>query len=607
MRGIGKGLLSGRKVPPARQGFTLIELMTVLVIFSLIAVLLWAFLAGTFEVIRLNEEKAKLNNNARAALNQIAEAIRTASRIPRAVDRDRDGLPDDDPNDFGSLASWVIGELNIIGQPDLPVTNFQSEAFSDRLMLEHRSGFEYNFGGLLIRDIYSGSDFTLKIPGRAGQRVAARRVLFQLAIPADFQEGVGGTPYYMAPINSSRSDNMTIDGYPAVVNFGGTSNTAVLTEDLFYDLTTFDTFNQATAMGLTPPVGNTGVEQPPVRGVPRLSSAVETVVVRQQPVTSNITRIRFEYLHEVPVYLAEEDGSGNCQPVLVDTNGNGIPDSPVEVDRILVPIDVAENGNGRMVSDLDAVYDRLLSPTERANSFRAWNMDAYYLVGEEDREPPDFNAYLRCGAGKVQFAPMSYNVEDLIGFDNSDPALDGQPDGNADGIPDGDGIPDDPVPYWWVPYIKAIRVTLVATPTRVIEERRNNSGRLVDVDGDGTLERIYYKLDSPYPYLYDPALAGGIADPFVPIKNRPDLMIGANKDIIVTRTVRTENMPSLTPALDPLDPRLGGTRRADFNYLVGVIYSLSDFGERQVRTDPVELVRRLAMRLGINLGQVAGP
>jgi hypothetical protein len=130
--------------------------------------------------------------------------------------------------------------------------------------------------------------------------------------------------------------------------------------------------------------------------------------------------------------------------------------------------------------------------------------------------------------------------------------------GDADGIPDGDGVPDDPVPGWWLPYVRAVRVTIVATPQQVIAERRVKSGKA----GKGGT-RVYYRLDSPVPY-FDP-------DRLIPLYNQRQDYIGAGRDVVLTKTVPVDFAYRSDVVTDPRSALIDqySLRRAEINYALG--------------------------------------
>jgi hypothetical protein len=147
--------------------------------------------------------------------------------------------------------------------------------------------------------------------------------------------------------------------------------------------------------------------------------------------------------------------------------------------------------------------------------------------------------------------------------------------GDADGIPDGDGIPDDPVPGWWLPYLRSVKVTIIATPRSTISERTAASGQRSKgpkpVTGIGSVDNnpnVYYRLDSPVPY--------GDPDRVVPLYNMREDYIGSGQDMILTKTVPVDYVYESEPLTDPFSGELGGLRRVERNYFDGMITLFSD-------------------------------
>ena len=84
--------------------------------------------------------------------------------------------------------------------------------------------------------------------------------------------------------------------------------------------------------------------------------------------------------------------------------------------------------------------------------------------------------------------------------------------------------PDEPVPGWWLPFVRSVRVTVVATPTSIIEKRTTRSGQ----NGSrGT--PVYYRLDSPVPFAD--------RDRLQPLYNQKQDYIGPGSDLVLTKTI----------------------------------------------------------------------
>jgi hypothetical protein len=219
-----------------------------------------------------------------------------------------------------------------------------------------------------------------------------------------------------------------------------------------------------------------------------------------------------------------------------------------------------------------------------------WNCSAFYDSdstgdGISDNGPVDRFAFLSTGVdgagnpidgGSEQLRP---DFQPLLGNSYYQSSLDptGVGDlGDADGIPDGDGVPDDPVPSWWLPYLRAVRITVTATPRDIIEERRSQSGK---PGKDGTV--LYYRLDSPMPYL-DP-------DRTQPLPDRKRDYIGMGKDIVLTKMVPVDYSYKLELASDPQQyarmwsqitgqpaPQGAFPRRVEWNYFNGASLMAAD-------------------------------
>jgi hypothetical protein len=230
----------------------------------------------------------------------------------------------------------------------------------------------------------------------------------------------------------------------------------------------------------------------------------------------------------------------------------------------LRPVDVCDNGE---------TYYRMLDQYTGgsggdAGAYSSWNIDFFWNepASQPDNPPPDHYAFTTDG----DFRAVRYDTAYIQGQDNSSPT--GWDAGNADGIPDGDGWPDDPVPTFWLPYVKAIRITVIATPNDIIKERRNASGTI----RNGT--QVYYNADSPVPFDVSRTL---------PYTSARDLYIGDGKDVIVTRMVYPQKMYQLDLIVNPADARLQGNRRVDWNFFRGVDYSAVDPLDPDERIRPI--------------------
>ena len=580
-------------------GFTLVEVLVVLVIAAIVLVVLGSVLGSSFEILRTGESRAQLNSNVRAALEYLADDISGASMIPLSFDRDLNGVSDEyDYTDWGTdeHARWRMAFQQ--GSDIVLMTNYWiSEAWSDRIQTVHdRSmivdGQEVeNRAFALPKVIRSGAD-----------QVADYRSFFRLSVPTNNQ-----MPYYLAQETDWNGDGIPdarntgfsggqITGYPELVPVGPRKESAVLLQDIYYTYRGEDVVRR----------------------------------VRQMPISSNITRVKYEYLHEVPVYLSRVDGgdleiayqifdpgaaehgsviwaaadweqttdTANCVPlvdhwelrvvdVAYDTNTgtdawwvDPINDVEYSVTRWRIQDQYPEGYN-------DGKRDGTHVVPNTGAGLDNWSCSVFYSDPDDDDivedAPIDRLAFVTMGMtdgarGMVGggtpveggMAPLRPDMEAIHGrnyyLQASNPTGQGLDFGDADGIPDGDGIPDDPVPGWWLPYLRAVRITVVGTPNQTIEERRNASGK---PGSTGAL--VYYRLDSPVPY--------SDADRTQPLYSQVQDFVGQGRDLVVTKTVPVDYVYQRELITDPFSSELGLLRRVDLN-LFG--------GEAAVFPDPVD-------------------
>jgi prepilin-type N-terminal cleavage/methylation domain-containing protein len=538
----------------SRRGFTLIEVLVVLVIASIVFSVLITVMGSSFEILRAGESKAKLTANARLALDFITNDISSAAYIPLSSDRDLNGWPDeaDDALQRGyrEEAVWRVAK-NVNDIPVIHSSYFLSEAWSDRIMTRHfSSGFGDFFG------VAQEGAAIPKVIRAAGADRSAQWISFlRLVVPANQQ-----MPYYLIPESDRNGDGSPdpmntgvsggiIQGYPEVVAVGPHKETAVATQDIFYALEGDEEFRR----------------------------------VRQIPISSNITRIRYEYFHEVPVYQSRNAG-GTLEVLAQDVTDGSVSWITADGNRAtnMVPlvdhweqriVDVGyngTNGNSPMWTDpgtgteyapthykLQDQYPEGYDDAKRTgdhvapatnvglgtltgsgNISAGWNCTVFYNIDNDgdnvgDNAPIDRLAFTTTGVSTTGnaveggIAQLRPDMEALHGTGYWNYTLDptGQGDfGDADGIPDGDGQPDDPIPGWWLPYVRAIRVTVVATPSSVIAERTTKSGQN---GSQGT--PVYYRLDSPVPYS-DP-------DRLIALPTQKRDYIGAGSDLVLTKTI----------------------------------------------------------------------
>jgi prepilin-type N-terminal cleavage/methylation domain-containing protein len=558
------------------RGFTLIEILVVLLIASIVMAILVSVLGSSFEILRAGETRAQLNSNARTALDYVCNDLTSASYIPLATDRDLNGYADETPDPafgYDTAAIWRVAFLSN-NVPVVAASYFLSEAWSDRLMTAHTSVTMVS--GQSIRNQNFSIPRTLVSGGSS--RVAEYTSFFRLSLPAN-----SAMPYYLLPprhtMNGAVTPSGQITGYPDVIPAGPHKETAALVEDFFY----------------------------------KYEGESEPRRVRLIPISSNITRVKFEYLQEVPVYLSQVNG-GQVQVAYQDTvngdiqfedefwEGSSIVQSTVPlIDHWeLRPVDVAYDvdwtdgvtgalygGNHWLLADQypEGVNTGKLNGAQAGTtgvggglgylaggSLGGWSCSAFYNTssagsgGASDNAPVDRFAYVtRALSGAQQVSGGMAGVRADMGMLHGQTYLDYSEDptgigdfGDADGIPDGDGVPDDPVPGWWLPYVRAVRVTIVATPQQVIAERRVKSGKA----GKGGT-RVYYRLDSPVPY-FDP-------DRLIPLYNQRQDYIGAGRDVVLTKTVPVDFAYRSDVVTDPRSALIDqySLRRAEINYALG--------------------------------------
>jgi len=527
------------------------EMMVVLLIASIVLLILGVLAKATFDVMKTGESRSQLNNSAKLALDYIARDIETATSIPPMNDRNLNGVIDDDVDDHDINATWILGE-EVSGGIVIPTNYAMSEAFSDHLKLTHASEYRVSLDRAIVSEILSPPK-NLKIQG---MRVANYDSYYRLVVPTttDF-------PYYLSTYPYNR---VAIAYYPQSVAIGFRDETAVLTQDLTLRYRAYET-------GGDP---NPGVEPVPGYYVYRYLN---------QPVGTNITRVRFEYFMEVPVYKANSDGDVAYRNL--NTGELSFQDAPTAADGgtrsairncipvidhyELRPIDVYENA--------ETVYpmtDQYLPAGSIGDpgAYDSWGFDFFWNEPQAnpDNPPPDHYAFTTDG----EFRAVRYDTAYFTGTDNSEPT--GWDAGNADGIPDGDGIPDDPLATYWLPYLRAIRVSVVATPTEVIKQRRNLSGTV----RNGVM--VYYNLDSPIPYRD--------IQRTLPMVSARDLYVGDGRDVVMSKMVYPQKMLRLDLIVHPGDSRLMGMRRADWNYFRGIDYSATDPLDPDSRIRPISPV-----------------
>jgi prepilin-type N-terminal cleavage/methylation domain-containing protein len=580
---------------PGRRGFTLIEVLVVLLIASIVLSVLATVLGSTMEILRTGESRSQLNASARNALDYIVSDLSTATDIPRCDDRDLNGyddgenLPADGGNGYNLQATWRVARL-VNSVPVVDSSIFLSEAFSDHLQTEHDNR-AWSIGNSLYTQSYSPP----KVIASGGSDDAVYyKSFFRLAVPAN-----ADFPYYLSQecdrtsppdgvigpgeLYNTGAFSGDIYGYPETVPVGTHSETAVLIQDLFY------------------------------RRLDKATNQPEPTVrrVKQMPIASNITRINFAYYHNVPVFTSRVNGAG-VQIAYQNLSTGEInwanPDATLNQQAQYNSVPLLDHYELRQI---DVAYDRVytdstgatyagmvyslsdqypegydtrkLAGTNTTTGFhpglQTWNCSAFYDSdsngdGANDNAPVDRLAFLTTGQDSTNApieggsAALRPDMNDLMGADyfqfSTNPSGIGDL-GDADGIPDGDGVPDDPVPAWWLPYLRAVRVTVTATPRATIDERRSQSGK---PGRDGTV--LYYRLDSPMPFL-DPNRTQ-------PAPDRKRDYIGQGKDLVLTKMIPVNFSYKLNLVSDPVQFRqlwqqtqlgqlqLTAPRRVEWNY-----------------------------------------
>jgi len=524
-------------------GFTLLEMLVVLLISSIVLLIMGVLAKSTFDIMRTGESRSQLNSSAQLALDYLARDIEVATCIPPMNDRNLTGIPDDDVREHDQAARWILGYE--VGSDFYMPTNYaMSEAFSDHVKLSHSSQYRIGFDASIISETLSPPK-DLKIQG---MRVVNFDSYYKVVIPTV------DAPYYMSTISFNRT-YLPADRYPQSVALGFRDETAVLTQDLDIRYRPYE----------SPGETNVGV------GYERSAAELGDYVYRF---------LRLEYFMEVPVYKVNAAGDVAYRNLVtgevslesaptVDSGGTRsvVSDSIPMIDHYeLRHIDVCDNS-----VTVHRMTDQYLLPGDigDASAYGSWNIDFFWNdpASDPDNPPRDHYAWTTDG----EFRAVRYDTEYLTGRDNSSPT--GWDAGNADGIPDGDGIPDDPVPTYWLPYIRAIRATVVATPKKIIDERRNMSG----TTRNGIT--VYYNLDSPVPYQD--------AQRTFPMYSARDLYIGDGKDIVMTKMIYPQKMFRLDLIVDPTDARLMGMRRADWNYFRGIDYTAIDPIDPDDRIRPI--------------------
>jgi len=271
-----------RELKKKTGGFTLLEMLVVLLISSIVLLVLGVMAKSTFEIMRTGESRSQLNNSAQLTLDYLGRDIETATSIPPMNDRNLTGIPDDDVREHDQAARWILGYE--VGTSFYMPTNYaMSEAFSDHVKLSHSSEYRIGFDASIISEALSPPK-DLKIQG---MRVVNFDSYYKVAIPTV------DAPYYMSTISYNRT-YIPAERYPQSVALGFRDETAVLTQDLDIRYRPYEAAGES----------NVGIEYE------RSSAEMGDYVYRfhNQPIGTNITRLRLEYFMEVPVYKVDAAG-----------------------------------------------------------------------------------------------------------------------------------------------------------------------------------------------------------------------------------------------------------------------------------------------------------
>lgn len=571
------------------RGFTLVEILVVVFIASIVMAVLVSVLGTSFEILRAGETKAQMMSEGRAALDYLCKDIETGSYIPLSKDRDLNGWRDEVPDTtlgYSEDAIWRVAWRDADNIPIVAASYFLSEAWSDRMMVAHDSAQYGASSGLLSPNFSNAKE--LISGGRSDY--ASYTSFFRLALPVAPVDPAAGSPadmpYYLQPPERVFGGSVPagrIYGYPDVVAAGPHKETCTLMQDMFL----YYSNNE-------------------VRRNARI------------PIASNITRIKFEYLHEVPVYSSRvvngnvevayqnlADGSVTWRDEFWEQSDVNDDEIPLIANWEMRQVDVAYDElfvdsvtgsthapTGWLLADqypegLDThKLDGSDSGTDMGTGVgfgeagasatgNGWNCSAFWNTTTStvsDNAPIDRLAFVTNSVsggepvpgGLARLRPdmamhgTSYTnyAEDPTGIGDF---------GDADGIPDGDGIPDDPVPGWWLPFVRAVRVTVIATPRQTIQQRLDASGKPGKL---GTV--VYYRLDSPVPY----------ADPerTQPLSNQRQDYLGAGRDLLLTKTVPVSFVDKLELVWDSRAQIIDNSnlRRVEINVINGLLKLAQD-------------------------------
>ncbi len=567
----------------------MVEILVVVLIASIVMAVLVSVLGTSFEILRAGETKAQMMSEGRAALDYLCKDIETGSYIPLSKDRDLNGWRDEVPDTtlgYNEDAIWRVAWRDTNNTAIVAASYFLSEAWSDRMMVAHDS-LQYGASSGLLSPNFSNAK---ELISGGSKDYAAYTSFFRLALPVAPLDPAAGNPadmpYYLLPPDRVFGGSIPagrIYGYPDVVSAGPHKETCTLMQDMFL----YYSNNEMRRSG-------------------------------RIPIASNITRIKFEYLHEVPVYTSRvvsgnveiafqnlADGTVNWRPEFwaqTDVNDDEMPlianwemrQVDVAYDRRVVdPVTGSINEptgwlladqypEGLDVHKLDGsdsgadigtgVGFGEAGPTATGNG---WNCSAFWNTTTSfvsDNAPIDRYAYVTnsvSGGSPVQGGLATLRPDmALHGSAYVDYAEDptGIGDfGDADGIPDGDGLPDDPVPGWWLPFVRAVRVTVIATPRQMIQQRLDASGKVGKL---GTV--VFYRLDSPIPYAD--------AERTQPLTNQRQDYLGAGKDLLLTKTVPVDFSDKLELVWDSRAQLINDSnlRRVDINVLNALLKLAQD-------------------------------
>jgi len=264
-------------------GFTILEMLIVLLISTIVIAVLGTVLATSFRLLRSGETRAQLQGIARNALDYVAGSVETASSIPLADDRDYSwvGLKDDaelPPEGFGIDAEYIVGYPDA-SDPNIhwyPAGAHISEAWMDRIVVQHKDEY-FQLGGSLTRPV------TQQDKERTSNMTSFSSSLFRLYVPAK-----DNMIYYLSDEAHNTQYAAANVLFPHAFSALHRSESFILTHTISLEQRAYTQPN--------PENPNPGIK----------SGTIQQIFPpREDPIAGNITRIQFEYFHRVPIWLAD--------------------------------------------------------------------------------------------------------------------------------------------------------------------------------------------------------------------------------------------------------------------------------------------------------------